>query len=162
MAATAKIDTRAWDAFKKRVAAIGGKRIGVGVFGDEALSIIAASQEYGADIMRAGEKVGEIPERSYLRSTFRDDKQELSSALERAGRAVYSGRLDGMRAIGLLGSWAVNSVKAKIRSNIPPPLQQSTIDRKGSSKSLIDTGRLLNSITSKLVDGTIDARGALT
>jgi len=50
----------------------------------------------------------------------------------------------------------VREIKLGIRSQAPggkqfPPLAQVTIDRKGSSKALIDTGFLLNSITQKIL-----------
>ena len=37
--------------------------------------------------------------------------------------------------------------EAKIASNIPPALAPETIERKGSSVALIDTGQLRSSIT---------------
>ena len=50
----------------------------------------------------------------------------------------------------------VREIKRGIRSQAPggqqfPPLAQVTIDRKGSSKALIDTGFLVNSITQKIM-----------
>jgi phage gpG-like protein len=50
----------------------------------------------------------------------------------------------------------VREIKRGIRDQAPggkqfAPLAQVTIDRKGSSKALIDTGFLLNSITQKIV-----------
>jgi len=50
----------------------------------------------------------------------------------------------------------VREIKRGIRSQAPggkqfAPLAQVTVDRKGSSKALIDTGFLLNSITEKIL-----------
>jgi len=40
-----------------------------------------------------------------------------------------------------------NAIIAKVSSNVPPPNAQSTIDQKGSSKTLNDTGEMLGHIT---------------
>lgn len=51
----------------------------------------------------------------------------------------------------------VREIKRGIRDQAPggkefPPLAQVTIDKKGSSKALIDTGFLINSITEKILE----------
>ena len=48
--------------------------------------------------------------------------------------------------IGLLGEQIVADIKEKIDSNIPPLLSPATIKRKKSTKTLIDTGIMKNSI----------------
>ena len=63
-------------------------------------------------------------------------------------------RLEVDAALGLLGTWAVAAIQAKIRTNIPPELKQATIDRKHSDLALVDTGQLLNSLTYEVVDDT--------
>ena len=75
----------------------------------------------------------------------------IRAKMNQVASAYFAGRVEALQAIGLLGEFVASAVKAKIRSNIPPKLKQATIDRKGSSIALIDTGRLINSIQSKLV-----------
>jgi phage gpG-like protein len=52
------------------------------------------------------------------------------------------------------GVLAVDAVKKYVRSQPPswPPLKQATLDRKRSSRMLIDHGDLVNSITKELVN----------
>lgn len=151
MAVTANINTSAWDRLIRRFAGIGTRRVGVGIFGDEELAVIAASHEYGARVMRDGQQVGSIPERSYIRSTLREREGDLARVMRRIGAGWMAGTMTVEQGLGLLGLYTANAVKAKIRSNIPPPLAARTIARKGSSKALVDTGRLINSITWKII-----------
>ncbi len=88
-----------------------------------------------------------IPERSYLRSTFEEKREALYEQMETAIESTLEGVPLG-QALGRIGLGLVAAIQGKIRSNIAPPLKQETIDRKGSSVALIDTGRLINSITS--------------
>ena len=138
---TVRIDTKAWDGLLQRVAEIGKRNVRVGLFeGDVAR--IGAFHELGT---------ATIPERSWLRSTFRERENELATVMARACAACLAGKVSVDRMLDLVGSWAANAVKAKIRSNIPPPLALATIRRKGSSTALIDTGRMLNAVTWKIV-----------
>jgi hypothetical protein len=54
-----------------------------------------------------------------------------------------------MRALSILGEFHQEQVKEQIRLTRSPRLEQSTIDRKGSSKPLIDTGQMIQSVTHK-------------
>lgn len=123
---------------------IGTQRVHVGVLGNATLADIARHHEYGAP--RAG-----IPERSFLRSTMRDDAQPIERMMAQLTQARLAGRIDTRQMLDLLGLFAANRVKAKIRTNIPPPLALSTIARKGSTLALVDQGRLINSIRWEIV-----------
>jgi hypothetical protein len=52
-----------------------------------------------------------------------------------------------------LGAFGAAKIQDQIASNMPPPNAPSTIAQKGSSGTLIDTGRLRQSITWALDDG---------
>lgn len=90
--------------------------------------------------------LGNSPQRSFLRSTF-DEKRDAYIRLFRLSfsRAAH-GLCTGKEAVEFVAMKAVADVKRKIRSNIPPPLAESTVERKGSSTALIDTGQLINAI----------------
>lgn len=144
-----KSDTAKWDAMMRNVRAVGAKQVGVGVFGDAELAKIAETHEYGEKTWHAS---GEgVPERSYIRSTLREKRDVIRRKMNQVASAYFAGKLEATQAVGLLGEFVASAVKAKIRSNIPPKLKPETVKRKGSSKALIDTGRLLNSIQSRLV-----------
>lgn len=109
---------------------------------------LAAIHEFGAP--RAN-----VPERSFLRSTADAKRLEWLALLERTLRLVTAGRLEVEAALGIVGQKAVADVVARIRrgAGIPPPLQPATIRRKGSDRPLVDTGRLVQSISYEIRKG---------
>lgn len=109
---------------------------------------VAAFHEFG---------VG-VPQRAMLSTTIDQRGTEL---LELAGKLyagpLFAGNLDADRALGLLGQAAQNAVQSKIRDGDPSwaPLSPETIKRKGSSKPLIDTGQMIQSVRYKVNKGAV-------
>lgn len=99
---------------------------------------IAAVHEFGS-------RDGRIPERSFLRSTADENVRKYERLLERATERVVAGAVPEF-AFGLVGAVAVGDVQRKIAAGVPPPNAPSTMQRKGSSTPLVDTGRLRQSI----------------
>lgn len=91
------------------------------------------------------------PSRSFLRSTFDAKNKQWQKFIEQMTKFVFDGRMTEEQVLGLLGEKAVADVRAKIRSGIKPALKASTIRNKGSSKPLIDSGRLVNAIGWQIV-----------
>jgi hypothetical protein len=118
-----------------------------GAFGKKTSNVslveVATFHEYGG-------RDNNPPERSYLRSTVREQTKNYKKFLAKALLQIYAGRLTVRQSLALLGEKAVSDVRNKIRSNIPPPLKPATIKRKGSSVALIDTGQLLRGISYKV------------
>jgi HK97 gp10 family phage protein len=46
-----------------------------------------------------------------------------------------------------------NAIVKKMLSNVPPPNAESTIKKKKSSKTLIDTGEMLGHVTHRITEG---------
>lgn len=132
-----------------------GSQGGKAPHGDSGLSVleIAAVHEFGAP------SVG-IPERSFIRRTFNQKQAELAKVCAHLA-AEYLAGLPLEKALGKLGAWGQTAVKKTITEDgVPPPLKPATIARKGSSRALVDTGQLLNSITYKVWMGRIrDVKG---
>lgn len=139
---------RGFNAIKKELAQIAKDQpvVDVGLLGEkaseshgEATNVMVGSwQEFGTKY---------IPERSFLRSTFNQKRPEYDAMIAKEAKSVYENKgsvMDGLNRVGLK---AANDVKATIRGNIPPPLADSTIARKGSSLPLVDTGQLINGIS---------------
>jgi hypothetical protein len=107
-----------------------------------------------AAIHEFGSPAASIPERSFIRATFYVRRvEELRRKCAQIAKAVVTQGMDAQRALGLLGAWAVAEVKNTITEiDIPPPLADSTVQAKGSSKPLVDTGQLKNSIQYEVVD----------
>lgn len=163
---TVKVIDRGWEDIKRRVERLhgGAAVVKVGVQGaqgaanhqDGRLTVaqIAQVHEFGKVIHHP--KLGRttvIPERSFLRATI----DQYAAALARRNVLLVQGYMLGKfelhSALELLGQYVVGLIKQRIALGIPPPNRPSTIARKGSSKPLIDTGQLRNSITHKVEVG---------
>lgn len=144
MSVTIKIDTGMWDRLKAMIRGLEHKQVATGIFDDGELAEIGAHHEYGTVT---------IPERSWLRSTFRDEHDAMATHLAKLVRRFLDGRLTLDQMLGLFGLFTSNAVKRKITSGagISPPLKPATIAAKKSSRPLVDTSRMLNAITWKIV-----------
>lgn len=87
------------------------------------------------------------PERPFLRSTMRANAAQYARFLGSNIHLVFQKKRTVVQLLNALGSKAAADVKNTIRRGIPPPNAPETVRRKKSSKPLIDTGQLLNSIT---------------
>ena len=91
-----------------------------------------------------------IPERSFIRSTYDEKKNEWWALTKNLKSKIYKGTSDVKTSLKIIGEKIVADDQKKIRSNVPPPNKPSTVRRKKSSKTLIDTGQLLGSIKYKV------------
>lgn len=114
-------------------------------YGDLTIVELATIHEYGAP-------EANIPERSFLRKTFTDDRGRADLAKFQAEQAkqVIAGKLGARTALKRIGAWGAAKVRERIRAHIDPPLKPATIKRKGSSTPLVDTGHLQSSVSWEL------------
>jgi phage gpG-like protein len=87
-----------------------------------------------------------IPSRSFIKATFDQNKEMIRKTF------MSSILKSPTQSLELVGAYVVGLIQSRIASGIPPALNPKTIKRKGSSKPLIDTGQLRNSITFKIGD----------
>lgn len=87
-----------------------------------------------------------IPERSFLRSVFKEKRSQILSIAKRTLLNKPS------QFYEIIGQYILNEVNRKIAQGVPPPNKKSTIEWKGSSKPLVDTGQLKASLTFKVSD----------
>lgn len=92
----------------------------------------------------------QIPERSFLRTTFDKGRRKYERLLLKQAQAVVDGKQAPDRAIGVVGEVHLADVIRRINRGIPPKLKPATAARKGSTKPLIDTGQLKGSIKVKV------------
>lgn len=108
---------------------------------------IAAVHEFGAP--EAG-----IPERSFIRSTFSAQRAKYGAILKKLLPRVVEGKLEVRAMFDLIGQQIVADINRKVRvEGVPPPLKPETIARKGSSRALIDTARMIGALTYVTVVG---------
>ena len=88
----------------------------------------------------------QIPERSFIRAGFDENRQDIDRTVDRIWNGVKLGRLTADRGAHILGQRHEDQVKQKARNGPFAPNSPTTVDMKGSSKPLIDSGQMVNSI----------------
>lgn len=110
---------------------------GVPASAGEDVVTYGAANEFGTDT---------IPERSYLRSTLDANRAKYAKMAAKALKQAMGGKPIIVAAQRVADEMA-QDVKRTILSGVSPALDAATIKAKGSSQTLIDSGKLLNSIT---------------
>lgn len=133
-----------------RIAAMRGRvEIGVPASASQdgtSLAMIAAVHEFGsAD--------GRIPERSFLRPGINDNLERFRRLNFENLKRVAAGGMSLTNALGRLGEAGAAAVKLQITNGSYVSLKPATIKRKRSSKPLIDSGQLRQSITYRIAKG---------
>lgn len=144
-----------WRGIARGVATINGATVRAGLVGEKAAKVHEDSTMTNAEIGTVhefGAPAANIPERSFLRSTFRKNKDKYNRLMGALAAAVYSARAGSKGALALLGATMVSDIKATIRAGIPPPLAAATVARRSKRKKdreipLIDTREFINAIS---------------
>lgn len=87
------------------------------------------------------------PERSFIRAWFDQADDKLREEFGKLLHEVLKGTKTKEQILELIGLRGQGEIQARIAAGIDPPNAPSTIERKGSSKPLIDTGQLRSSIS---------------
>ena len=87
-----------------------------------------------------------IPERPFMRKTFDDNLANYNKLIERLFKGMLGGKLDAKMAFSILGQQTEDDMKNTIMTGNFAPNSDYTIAKKGSSRPLIDTGTMRNSI----------------
>ena len=139
------INPKAFDQLRDRIKAEHSKiNVGIPAGKNEAdgtpVALIAAVHEFGSPS-------NGITERPFLRTTIQENRGKYVQLNRRNLVSVMNGKMPVIQALGQLGAVAASDVQATIARGGFAPLKAATIKRKGSSKPLIDTGQLRQSIT---------------
>lgn len=136
--------TKVWDKLVADIAGIAKRVVKIGVPSGPQVEI-AAYQEFGTNTAE-GEQL--LPPRPFISSTFIAKRSELAKMCERAAKTIVTRGMPVDQALALVGAWGAAAVKKTITDNqVQPPDTQTTIDRKGSSTTLVDDGDLVKAIT---------------
>lgn len=148
------VDDRAMQALTKIARSLheSPPEVRVGVFADKGGATVAdesgLSNVEKAAIHELGAPEANIPERSFLRSTMTQHSAEYASMITKLVPKMLSGTLTAEQAFNVIGAKIVADVNRKVRvEGVGPPLQPETIARKGSSRALIDTASMIQSVT---------------
>ncbi|HHF4628497.1 TPA: hypothetical protein ACPOYH_001869 [Haemophilus influenzae] len=143
-----KINNKGLEKELELINKIGKARVKVGVQADagihsesgESLVDIGIWNEYGT---------AHIPSRPFIRQTFEDNQQALAQYLGRVVENVAKGD-DLVQELSKLGQWYQDKQKKTLTFYPWTPNAPSTRRRKKSSKPLVDTSQLVNSIRYKV------------
>lgn len=150
------VSVKGGDAWKKKVQAIaqkaGGHEVQVGIpegatsSHGTPMAQIGAAHEYGT---------ATVPQRSFLRSTLAERKQEWRNAIFNALKG-HAEKVES--ALDLAGQVAALDIQVKIEGGIEPALKDATIKRKTklgygghAALPLVLTGEMLRSIAHQVV-----------
>lgn len=146
------------------------KKIRVGYLGDDEMVKIGTINEFGAEIKsekakkylfakmkEAGipiiSKGGgpiRIPERSHIRSTF-DSKQSVDKVFNDAQKSFVNEK-NIEKVVNVIGLSMAGEIQEKIASNIPPKNHPyTTFAKGGKNRTLINSGRMRQSVTYEVV-----------
>lgn len=113
---------------------------------DQPLAAIAAIHEFG---------LGGMPQRSFLRSAFDENKPMINKMGDHIVNSAIKG-ISTETALNQLGNVVQGMVQKKIVDGPFVPNSPATIKRKKSSRPLIDTGHLRQSIRYVIEKGGSD------
>lgn len=141
-----------------RLANQGRARVRVGVL-DDAVKETKEGEPSGASLLEVaayhefGAPAANVPQRSFIRATVDGKREEIAKLQKGLALQVLEGRVTHDVALERLGLKVVAWVQNRIAAGIDPPNAPATIERKGSSKPLINTGQLRSSVTHRVVPG---------
>lgn len=167
-------DTSKVDEVLKRLEELDSMYIKVGILSSASgeILMIANVHEFGKDIkvtdkmrgfflhhfgvsLKKDTKVIKIPERSFIRSSYDERKDQVGESGDSLLTKVINGDLAVRSFYELLGETTKNAIKEYLISNVnSPPNTALTIAAKhGKSNPLVNTGQLVNSIDYEIVGG---------
>lgn len=94
-----------------------------------------------------------VPERSFIRAWFDSARPDNLALAQRMLIRVLKGQTPLAQALDQMGAKFVGEIQRRIAQGVPPPNAPMTIERKGSSKPLIDLGQMRQSLTWKAHKG---------
>ena len=124
-----------------------GASVQVGIFANDVRREGEVSNAELGTIHEFG--LGDVPERSWLRGWADENRDAIIRNLRLIGKGIFLSKDDVRVACDRFGQWAVGGIKRRIQAHIPPPNTEATIQAKGSSTPLIDTGQFIGSIQFK-------------
>lgn len=154
-----------WRALRQRVRGLEHASVRVGIVGAAAstpvgrvtVGLIGIFHELGVPEIN-------LPQRSFVRAALSAKLDELRGMQTRVAKLLVTDKITLKQALGMLGAWGAGAIRAYItQGKVEPKLADSeagrrTIARKGSSKTLVDTGQLANAVTWVDSDGTEGGR----
>lgn len=138
---------KGWKQIQKELKLIQGAYVKVGFPSEKSkkhqgqsgvdVAAVAAFQEYGTE---------HIPARPFMVQTFEKNRQEVKEFVEKEQAKIYDGKQTTEQSLNRLGNFYKGKIQKTIRNGEFAPNASGTIKQKGSSKPLIDTGQMRQSV----------------
>lgn len=144
-----------------------GQKMHVGVLEDGQMGMIASVQEYGIKITVTPKMRGflahkglhlkkstthiTIPERSFIRAGWDANENDFLDQAEQHIKDAIVGGVSVSAVIDAMGQEARDYIREYARDLKSPANHPFTIDQKGSSNPLVDTGGLIGAITYEVI-----------
>lgn len=122
-----------------------------GLFKVPGKNILAVQEGENIKVMFYLAKSVTIPEHSFVRSTFDEKNDEWGFFIERLIQDIVEFRINAQTLFNRVGARIAADIQEKITTLRTPPNKHITIENKGSSNPLIDTGGLRARVTWKVV-----------
>lgn len=91
---------------------------------------------------------GKIPSRPFMAISFDENVARIEKDMEIAARRIVGGTSSAMKEFNIIGLKHQQRIQRTIKGrDILPKLADSTIAEKGSTKTLVDTGIMVNAVT---------------
>jgi len=135
-----------WKAIKAQIDALKKLEVVVGVLenagenGDgSSIAEYATDNEYGTD---------RIPSRPFMRTAFDENAGQIGRDMAAQGKAVSTGKRDARDALTIIGQKQADRIKNTItgRDFLPRLSPLTVAAKRGSEKTLVDTGAMVNAI----------------
>lgn len=135
-------------------------------FGISGVATIAAFQEFGTKQIATPKqarflsssgfpvKVGQllsVPARSFMRTSFDENLKSIELLKAKYYEDIVNGVMTAEQALRLLGEFLLGKTKQKVQSINSPALHPFTLSKKNSTKPLITTGQMINSLQIEVV-----------
>ncbi|USK71759.1 hypothetical protein [Peribacillus asahii] len=123
-----------------------------GLFKPKGKNVLAlADGNGGIKVMFILKESVNIPERSFIRSTFDENERDWSEFIEDQIEKLLSLEITAEQLFERLGALIVGEIQKKMTDIRTPANAALTVANKGSSNPLIDTGELRRHVTWKVV-----------
>ena len=143
MAAVKDID-RGWNNIVRELEKAKGMEVAVGILGGsqnegQSIAEYATYNEFGTD---------DVPSRPFMATSFDENVAEINSDFKRQADAMVQGKRTANEALTVIGQKHAGRIQTTITGrNFLPRLAPSTIAaKKGSTKTLVDTGAMANAV----------------
>lgn len=149
-----KVDKKALERLRDKLKGAKQAFVSVGIFEDSGNYSVAGSPSVVEVALWNEFGTGKTPERSFLRSTLDAQRALINTWRGEAIQKMLTQDWSVKQALEMLGFRVSELVKNTIKSNVPPPNAEYTVEKKRQAgvapRTLIDTGLLLRSVSYRI------------